>query len=314
MERQHITQFAESIAKELPAYLEQSAEGKKILENSTITVQNVLKNNVTLTGIHFTPKDFESGIKPIVYVDDFYKAYKNNQITKKEILRQISDCLLNQPVLPQEKLADLIFDYEKAKSRIIPVLCNTELNTERLKNIVHQEFDDLSCIYKIFLPFGPKNASVTVTEQFLNNWNITIEDIHKQAIANLDRSCFMEQIGCFLNSISHSNIGQLDAPMFIVSAHNNLLGASCILNTQFMNEIAEGFGEDFYILPSSIHECIVVPESAVTSVEDLNNMITFINKESVEDEEILSNHAYAYDSVLEKIVDASEHDLGEYLE
>jgi len=57
--------------------------------------------------------------------------------------------------------------------------------------------------------------------------------------------------------------------------------------------IAEMFNTDIYILPSSIHEVIVV-SSIIKSAEDLALMVKDINRTELKPEEILSDHVYFY--------------------
>lgn len=52
--------------------------------------------------------------------------------------------------------------------------------------------------------------------------------------------------------------------------------------------------ENFYVLPSSVHEVIIVPESSQIRQSELERMVREINETQVPEEEILSNHAYFY--------------------
>ena len=65
--------------------------------------------------------------------------------------------------------------------------------------------------------------------------------------------------------------------------------------------IGEILKEDFYILPSSIHEMIILPKSREIAKEELDAMIQDINHTQVDTEEVLSDHAYLYERGLGKI-------------
>ena len=58
--------------------------------------------------------------------------------------------------------------------------------------------------------------------------------------------------------------------------------------------MGQKLGENYYILPSSIHEVIVVPESKSPVKQDLEEMVREINETQVEEEEILSYRAYYF--------------------
>ena len=52
---------------------------------------------------------------------------------------------------------------------------------------------------------------------------------------------------------------------------------------------------DYYILPSSVHEVIIVPYSEILVCSKLDEMVREINITQVEEEDVLSNHVYLYD-------------------
>ena len=62
-----------------------------------------------------------------------------------------------------------------------------------------------------------------------------------------------------------------------------------------LDMIGEMLKEDYFVLPSSIHEVIVVPESKGLDTEEMNEMVNEINETQVAPEEVLSSHAYYYE-------------------
>ena len=69
-----------------------------------------------------------------------------------------------------------------------------------------------------------------------------------------------------------------------------------------LRKIAEIFGENYYILPSSIHELILIPESRCPKEPELEEMICEVNETQVEEEEILAWRAYYYDDQRRRVV------------
>ena len=59
--------------------------------------------------------------------------------------------------------------------------------------------------------------------------------------------------------------------------------------------------KDYYILPSSVHEVIIVPYSEIYVCSKLDEMVREINSTQVEEEDVLSNHVYLYDRVSGKL-------------
>ena len=91
-------------------------------------------------------------------------------------------------------------------------------------------------------------------------------------------------------------------PMYVLTNQKKTFGAICIRYPGMLKELSEKFGGDFYILPSSVHECILVPADETVSRDMLKEMVTDINQTQVEPQEILANQAYLYSRTLNQIV------------
>ena len=82
--------------------------------------------------------------------------------------------------------------------------------------------------------------------------------------------------------------------MYVLSNNQRNYGAVSILYEGLLKDIGERLQEDYYVLPSSVHEVIIVPESNSPGQEELEHMIVEINETQVEPEEVLSDRAYYY--------------------
>ena len=83
-------------------------------------------------------------------------------------------------------------------------------------------------------------------------------------------------------------------PMFVATNKSKINGASVILYDGLLAKFAEKVGGDFYILPSSIHETILLPAAGDMDVDYLIGMVRSINAAEVSPEEILSDNVYKY--------------------
>ncbi|WP_168171599.1 DUF5688 family protein [Oribacterium sp. C9] len=92
-----------------------------------------------------------------------------------------------------------------------------------------------------------------------------------------------------------------DAHMFILTnaMYNN--GAAVIAYPGFLEEMAERLKDNLIIIPSSIHEVIVLRESEINDDVPIGEHIRDVNKSCMEQSEILSDHAYRYDAALKKL-------------
>jgi len=81
---------------------------------------------------------------------------------------------------------------------------------------------------------------------------------------------------------------------YIMTNKYQINGASVLLYHGLLDGLAEKLGTDLYVIPSSIHEFLILPVLPGTCIQDLNAMIHEVNSTQVEEEEILSDHAYFY--------------------
>ena len=90
--------------------------------------------------------------------------------------------------------------------------------------------------------------------------------------------------------------------MYVLSNSEKLNGAAALLDAKTMEAISEKLGGDFIVLPSSIHECIVLPVTEDMDRHTLEAMVQDVNAGQVAPEERLSDHVYMYDSQAKELV------------
>ena len=69
-------------------------------------------------------------------------------------------------------------------------------------------------------------------------------------------------------------------------------GASAILYPEKLEEIREIIGEDYYILPTSIHDCMVVRKSFALTHPNMKECLNELN--TLEPLDFLSDNVYEY--------------------
>ena len=109
-------------------------------------------------------------------------------------------------------------------------------------------------------------------------------------------------VGAGADAVDYKLISMPDIPdtMFVLTNDTKVNGAAAILNDDNRQEIAEKVG-DFYMLPSSIHETLIIPKDAGMEFKELEQMVQEVNQTQVAPGERLSDHVYEYD--------AKEHEL-----
>lgn len=247
----------------------------------------VTKNNGTRrTGILFKQED--SNLAPTIYLEEFYQKYLKGQ--------QVPDladsiCSIYQEIRVK-KTCDCqnLFDFNQVKEHIVYKLIRRDANEELLKQIPYESFLDLAVVYYIQIDntrFG--SAAIQIRNEHLRYWRVEKEEIRRLAEKNTPR-------------IYPVQIRQIVRFMYVATNEQCSLGAAVMRYPDFREKVRGMIRGDFYILPSSIHEVILVPESFGLEPERMQEMVKEINQTGVAPEEVLSDSVYYFDGEEIRIV------------
>lgn len=159
------------------------------------------------------------------------------------------------------------------------------------KGKVYTEFLDMLIQYNVFLPeisSGEQIKSVVVTKDVLESTGLTLDEVHNTAINNIGDDY---EIMSLREILEAEDIG-----MILVSNKKQLFGAAQILNNYVISNIVERLGNRFFIIPSSVHEMLILPaECSTNDLSELADIVKYVNTDYVIPEERLSDNAYLYD-------------------
>ncbi len=289
----------------------------------TVRISKVRKNNGhILTGVSMYKPG--SNITPTLYIDDYLKRYEEG-ITFGEIMKDIIYMLENYAI---DREMDISFftEWDRAKRRIVYRLINAEKNEELLKEVPYIPFMDLAIVFYYLM--GDKsmgNASIMIHKKHLAVWeveekslyDVAVKNTHKmlpyaiQNISQLMRDVLFENIGkqmgekgctdkeC-VEEITDRMMEQLSpihqqVNMYVLSNNSRYYGAACILYKDLLRKFAESHDADIYILPSSVHEMILLPDRGGEDPVKLAEMVRDVNDTQLSPEEVLSDSVYYYD-------------------
>lgn len=85
-------------------------------------------------------------------------------------------------------------------------------------------------------------------------------------------------------------------PMTVVTNERTVNGASALFYPGMLDQIGQSMKGDYFILPSSINEVIVVPDDGSLGPRELKEMVNEINHTQVAPEERLTDEVYHYDT------------------
>lgn len=280
-------------------FMDYMPEEYKDAELDIRTVNKV--NNKVLDGIYLKVPGLN--YSPTLYINDMYNHYiLCNDLD--EVLKQATECMeqgfKTSPVTTP-------VDFSTAKDNVIFQLINTKQNKEFLSEVPHRDFLDLSIIYRVVVDISEKGVSSAIINNSLATNFGNEQELFDMAMENTKRLLppSVKSLGDVFNSLSLCD-DDTDDPFQILQGHyviSNSMGvngAATILYDDVLSSIADNLDSNLYILPSSIHDVIVLP-TAFGIPNSLRQMVHEVNTNAVVPEEVLSNEVYHYDRITKAI-------------
>lgn len=211
---------------------------------------------------------------------------------RKEYIETMTDDMKMIPKLD----TDALNDYSEVRGRLSMEMVETGRNAGGLRHIPHEEMEDLSVVCRIVVGLNRQSRdTVLVTNEMLNHYGITKDQLMSDARENAPKI-----LPATVNSLSEvlgipTDPGAQDV-LYVASVEGMSHGAGVLAYPGFLDSAAEKLGGDFFILPSSIHEVLLMRDEGNITARELQNIISSVNREEVAPAERLSNHAYRYDS------------------
>lgn len=307
----------------------------KLGEGYTIKINEVTKtNNVKLKTVTIFEKN--KNIAPSLHLKEFMDENEddvNVEEIAEKILQAYEECKPADSIQMDDfKVFDMI------KNRICYKLCNTELNKELLNSLPSIPIFDLSIVF--FVDFSHEfigKGHVNITYKHMEMWGVTTEELMRAAANNTLKTLGLrfenilnvldslrtklagdrqetEDINIIMEAIGNSCCDK--GTMWVLSNNDNCWGTSVILNDGVAKSISDKFKTGYFIIPSSIHELIIIPDDSLAYESDsfemvckkLIEMIASVNDTELSKEEILSYNLYYYDCSTDKIkmIEATE--------
>lgn len=292
--------------KDYKEFTEEVREGVEAATQKTVKLQTVKKNNgVVLVGVTI----FTEGntMAPTIYLESFYEDYKDG----KSIDEIICAVILEHDRTDIAGSIDIDFFnyYEKVKPLLGHKLINADMNEELLREVPHKRFINFAIVCYCEMPDEivekVGKGIILIRNEHLDIWGVESETVIEDAIHNMQETNPPELINMVdLLRELYDDPGQLicgKLPMWVLTSTTRRYGAGAILYNDWLEKVAEEVKEDYYILPSSIHEVIILPEKYASDKEYLVKMVREINEEQVDTEELLANNIYYYSRDTKKL-------------
>ena len=271
-----------------------------------VKTEKFSKTNSFYTGLYVKKDDW---ISPILDLDELYDAYLEHGYGEgglEEMLVEMGEFLLS----PRPNIdISILDDYEKIKNKLFIRVCNIESANEFLNSVPYTQISNLAITYHVLLSNEANSVTTTaVDHKMLDNFGINKKQLHEAAISNSAK--LMPPLLCDIGECKlglHEPYNFLDdnvaallspPPILCLTNQDRTHGAAVIFYPNVLDKAANCTGGGCYILPSSVHELMLIADNREVSIEMLKDMVFMGNSniDITETDDVLSFNVYHYDT------------------
>lgn len=297
-----------SLCQDVMEYSEFVEKIKKMSESvagteGTVQVTHVIKNNgCEYDGLVILRKGCK--ISPTIYLNGYYEQYCKGK-SFESVFSGIKELyLFNKDRITVD--ADSFATFNGIRDKVVFKLINYNANRKLLSLVPHKKILDLAMVFCCMLEKNEEgNTSALIYNSNMNYWKVKEEDIYRAALNNTARilpAGITEMSKLFEAYDDHDKMDVCidsqeikDCQLYVLTNDCRINGAACMLYENVLKDFADSIESNLYILPSSIHEVIILPKFAMFNKQELVNMVREVNAEGVAMDEILSYTVYEYD-------------------
>lgn len=271
----------------------------EMADTHEVEAREVMKNNSTLLhGITIREKD--ERVAPTIYLESFFDEFKNGG-TLAEIADRVIEAY-EQHKAPKNISVDFFSDFEQAKDRLAMKIVNADKNAKLLSEVPHFKFGDLAAIFQVQVDsseFG--NAVITVRDEHMKMWGVSTDALMENARANMEEKqpvriqSMIEVLTEMMSYVPAEMTASDNGMMYVMTNETKINGAAAMILTDKLDEFAQDRGTNVFILPSSIHEILLIPDNGTIGIPELEAMVKDVNATQVAPDEVLSDNVYFYD-------------------
>ncbi len=276
-------EFREKVKEALPDFLTDDLRNAEIKD----TAVNKLQGE-SYSGISVTPEGSRVGVS--INLEDAFLDYQTgSQFTA--VMNRLADTIVG--TLGERNQFDLGFlaDYSAVKNMLTVEVVGKDQNAEMLQSVPHQEMEDLAAVYRIDLGVTENgNATVLITNEMMRNYGLTPDQLHKDALdaAQHTMKYSIRSMDEVLMGMAQSMGVEQDqpvmfsSPLYVATTERDMFGAGVLAVPSFFEDAAEKLDGNFYVLPSSVHEILLLPDRFAPEPQLLKEMVQDVNANEVD--------------------------------
>jgi len=266
------------------------------------------KNNVVLSGLSIRQEGKTSA--PVIYLHDSYQSYLHGKP-----LQQISKELVGfyrSHKIPEFDRNDFV-DYGRVKEKLRVRLVNKENNQAYYKRGPYRLHPIGAEILYLELKRNESGSMCTqVTNDMAESWKMPKEELFQTALENTQNSdeVKFQSMNEVMSEIMMGNAEEdFDSPIFVLSNQDTQYGATVALYPDVLKQVSRQIGGDYYILPSSVHELLILRKKGCDIAEkELRSWVRDSNQSIISSEEILGNEVFEYRADMDRVKKCGKED------
>lgn len=294
-----LSQFEEMLKKEWISYFpEQYQHGEVFFHEKRLRNGGSL-TQVSLRGI--------SDKAPALPVKPYYETIAQGAFAGN-ILKRMADDYQQYEKQSAELFEKIVAmqpqNFESMKSSITFALVNRNASNDLLQDAVYLPFEDLAKVF--YLQVNPQ-MHTKITKEICSQWGVTAKELEDAALEHMPRvlPARLSSVNAFIFEGKVQNdlkkTGDLTESLYALTNEQGLLGAAVMLYPDLMKQIAERIKTPFYIIPSSVHEVLILTKKEGMALSEVKDMVRTVNRSAVDPEDFLSDNVYCYDSKTREI-------------
>lgn len=273
------------------------------IEDASMCFRNVEKANVSYESLAVSQGDNNLGV--VFNIENAFAEYNHTGDYAGVLAESTLDIVHGLKNIPSVDVAELT-NYDAMKEKLSIEVISAETNAELLKKIPHEKMEDMAVVYRFILDSNEmERSSILVTNELMNCMGVSHEQLKADALENAPkiRPVMIQGMGEFMRKIMGEKAfemagfpEELNEMVYVATVSDKSFGAGVLAYKDFMDQAAEKLGGDFYILPASIHEILLVPDEGGMDADYLRGMVQDVNAEQVSPEKKLTDNVYHYDA------------------
>lgn len=267
---------------------------------ATVDVRSVEKlQEGSYTGITISPAGGNVGMN--LNANQLFDQMQDGQSYEGVLAVAVSTAERGLHDMPAVDVSELM-NYEAAKKYLCFDVVGSDRNADMLEKVPHTDKENISMVYRLQLDSTENGAAtVLITNAMMEQFGVTKEQLHADAMENAQEirpADFrtMAAVMAEMMGMPEEMMADMAPPMYVATNQDKVQGAAVMFYPDFMDQAAKELGGDIFILPSSVHEVLILPDDGNMNAQELKEMVTSINASEVSPEDRLTDSVYHYDA------------------